>query len=64
MLAKLKSKNMSVIESGDFESYAWWGTFTAERTPRAIVDVSAMRGRRHCALQSRAASSTCIKDDF
>jgi len=22
----------------DFESYAWWGTFTAGRTPRDIVD--------------------------
>src|SRR5262245_21715277 len=30
----------TVIESGfpGFESYAWWGTFTAGRTPRAIVD--------------------------
>jgi tripartite-type tricarboxylate transporter receptor subunit TctC len=30
----------TVIESGfaGFESYAWWGSFTAGRTPRAIVD--------------------------
>src|SRR6185436_18804377 len=30
----------TVIESGfpGFESYAWWGTFTAGRTPRDIVD--------------------------
>ena len=30
----------TVIESGfpGFESYAWWGLFTAGRTPRAIVD--------------------------
>jgi tripartite-type tricarboxylate transporter receptor subunit TctC len=30
----------TVIESGfpGFESYAWWGTFTAGRTPSAIVD--------------------------
>jgi len=29
-----------VIESGfsGFESYAWWGSFTAGRTPRAVVD--------------------------
>ena len=41
----------TVIESGfpGFESYAWWGSFTAGRTPRAIVDVSAMRWRRRCA---------------
>jgi tripartite-type tricarboxylate transporter receptor subunit TctC len=30
----------TAIESGfpGFESYAWWGSFTAGRTPRAIVD--------------------------
>jgi len=30
----------TVIESGfpGFESYAWWGSFTAGHTPRAIVD--------------------------
>jgi tripartite-type tricarboxylate transporter receptor subunit TctC len=30
----------TVIESGfpGFESYAWWGSFTAGRTPRAIID--------------------------
>src|SRR5687768_956941 len=30
----------TAIESGfpDFESYAWWGSFTAGRTPRAVVD--------------------------
>jgi tripartite-type tricarboxylate transporter receptor subunit TctC len=30
----------TIIESGfpGFESYAWWGSFTAARTPRPIVD--------------------------
>ena len=30
----------TVIESGfpEFESYAWWGSFTAGKTPRSVVD--------------------------
>jgi len=30
----------TMIESGfpGFESYAWWGVFTAGRTPRPVVD--------------------------
>ena len=53
-----------------FESYAWWGSFTAGRTPRAIIErfstalaetlrEPAIKGHIECRSRCSSAARTC-----